>query len=93
MEIDQEQARELEIFYENDSQIYKNSQAWVDLYNKKKKKGNYIHAIAVNGIKNNFIPQVITKYNKEYGKIGIVNNKTKEYLAERWVKEYEEENK
>lgn len=91
MNIDYDQARELELFYENDAELYQNSQAFVKNYNLKKSKGKYVHSLAVRGIKNTFLSKVIRKYNKDVGNIGMVNSDTKEYLAERWVKEYEGE--
>lgn len=90
MAIDKNQAKELELFYENDEQLYRQSQAFVENYNRKKKRGVYKKELAIKGIKNNFIPAVIRKYNKEHGNIGIVNAETKQYLAERWV--YYEDN-
>ncbi|MEK6883076.1 MAG: hypothetical protein AABY22_25855 [Nanoarchaeota archaeon] len=90
-DIDEVLARELELFYENDSQLYKTETAWVINFKRKIKKGVYNSELAIKGIENNFIPMVINKYRKEVAHISDVDKATKHFMAQRFVKNFEEE--
>ena len=85
MAIDKAQARELEVFVENDYQLYKQLQAFLTNYTLKKKKGTFDKAKAVKGLLN-VVKAAITKYNKEYGSIGTVNAQTKNEVAKELFK-------
>lgn len=84
-EIDRIQARELKLFADSDQQLYNTLICWKVNFQRKIKKGTFENNLAVKGIRDNYIKQIITKYNKEIGSIGIVNLATKEYLAIEFV--------
>lgn len=92
-EIDEVLANELELFYENDSELYKTETAWIINFKRKMKKGIYKSELAIKGIENNFIPMVIKKYRKEVAHIPDVDKATKHFMAQRFVKHFEEEDR
>lgn len=94
MVVDQHLARELELFYENDQELYRGRYIpFVKNYIRRMKKGTYNRALAVKGIRDTFIPAVIHKYNKEVAKLPPVNRETKQVIAERWVAGFEQDYK
>lgn len=96
--IDKYLARELELYYENDYNLHQTEVAWIKNFKRKMKAKKYKHGVAVKAIANNFIPMVITKYRKEFGRypsklIPKVSKDTKIYMAERFVRYFEAENR
>jgi hypothetical protein len=93
-ELDIELGKELEIFYENDSDIYhQRTIPWYKNFLRKMHSNRYNHALAVKGIAENFVPVVAAKYRKDYGDFGNVNRATKYWMAERFVNDFESEAK
>jgi len=90
MVVDQHLVRELELFYENDYQLYQMGNSWKKNFARKIKRGKYNHNLAVKGIANNYIPQVIRKYRKQFS-LPQVSMENKVFMAERWVREFEQQ--
>jgi hypothetical protein len=63
--------RELVLFAENDSQLYRQSEAWSMNYARKKRNGSFNRSLALTGIANNFVPAILQKYKKEFGSLGM----------------------
>ena len=66
-EIDQHAVKELDLYWSNDADLYKLSEEWVQLYYRKMQKGIYNEELALQGIVNNFVPNIIRKYRKKIG--------------------------
>jgi len=83
--------RELDIYWENDEPLYRISEAWSLNFARKMKAGRYNHDLALKGIRDNFVPEIVKKYRKEdYGDnpnfiedyyLGKVSKADKEALA------------
>ena len=83
--------RELDLYWENDKPLYHISEAWSLNFARKMKSGKYNHDLALKGIRDNFVPEVVKKYRKEgYGDnpnfiedyyLGKVSKADKEALA------------
>lgn len=80
MAVDKGQARELELYIENDYTLYKQMQAFLANYSLKRKKGTFDKAKAIKGL-HNVVRAAITKYNREFGGLGTVNKETKNAVA------------
>lgn len=85
MAVDKAQAREIELYVENDYQLYKQLQAFLTNYTLKRKKGTFDKAKSIKGLLN-VVRAAITKYNREYGSIGTVNKETKNAVAKELFK-------
>jgi hypothetical protein len=93
MAVIEDQARELELWYENSFYLHEiRGGAWIKSYRKKMERGRYNHELAVKGIAENYIPEVIQHYNEHIGKgqLGNVSKETKYAVAEGWVDSFEQ---
>lgn len=66
--IDVHAVREMELYIDNDYDLYKN--LYVDWYNnfaQKRKTGRFDKELAIKGLAQNFVPRAITKYNRVFG--------------------------
>lgn len=92
MVVDEPLARELELFYENDEPIYRQSVlAWYRNFRRKQKRGVYNHVLAVKGIAENFVPMIATQYRRQVVPLPPIDRETKYFIAERFVREFEVE--
>ena len=91
VEVDRDLARELELYYENDSALYRRVEAWHKNFLTKMSKGKYSHQLAVKGIADNFVPEVISSYNRNVVRLPPVDKQTKHFIAERFVSSFENE--
>lgn len=74
---------EMEMWSNNIESLQRTRSAWIDNFARKKKRGNFDRDLAIQGIANNFVPQVISEYNKEsYDKIGRTSGADKRKIAE-----------
>jgi len=60
-------------------------------YTRLRKRGTYDHDLAVQGIMNNYVPNIMKRYNKENGCDLRADKATARMMAEDWVKEFEAE--
>ena len=80
-EIDQISVDELYLYAINDGELYHRiHEPYVRNYANKMKKDAYYSELALRGIYNNYVPQVIRKYRKEFG-LADVNRASKTQLA------------
>lgn len=80
-EIDKHRARELAMAAANEYELYRTQEAWEENFAKKIKNGKFNRSLAVKGIANNFVPRIITYYNKNYGNVGKVSLAEKRQVA------------
>jgi hypothetical protein len=66
-------------------------QAFQKFYTRLRKRGKYDHDLAVQGIMNNYVPNIMKKYNQENGCNLKADKATARLIAEGWVKEFEAE--
>lgn len=83
-------AKELILYAENNQFLYKRFQNWVVSFNTKKRRQRYVHALAIQGLANNYVPEIIRTYNKEVAKLPNVDRETKLFVANYFVNYYEE---
>ena len=92
-DVDEHLVRELILYYKNSRVLYQISQFWEKNYSRKIKSGRYGRNLAVKGIAENFVPRIITHYNKSVTKLPNIDRATKYAMAELWIREFEYENK
>ncbi len=88
--IDETTADELKIWLDNDFQVYRTYYFWIKNYARKMKRGVYTKKLAIKGIANNFVPQIMRRYKSANG-LGTVNKCTKLYLGLEIVDSIEED--
>jgi hypothetical protein len=79
--VDEQQARELVLWFENTESLYNRRDAWIANYNRKIKRGVFDEALAIKGIIN-LVEQVRADYNQHFpNELGKVNAATKQFTA------------
>lgn len=89
MTADEIAARELILYAENDQPLYKRFLYWKENFDAKKKRGVYNRELAIKGLENNYVPEIIKKYKKEFG-LGNIDAATKKIVAINFVDIYEQ---
>lgn len=75
--------RELRLWGENDATIYRQVEAFAKNYARKKIKGTYKRTLAIKGLANNLVPNIIKSYNRKIGKTyHRINSADKKKLAQ-----------
>ena len=64
---------------ESDQQYYKKLVFWKSVFEAKKARGVYSRELALRGLKNNFVPELIIAYNKRHKE--RVSEETKNWVA------------
>ena len=91
----EEWVSELKLWFDNDGQMYRSRYIpFLKNYARKKKRGIYDRDLAIKGIKNNLVNDIIKAYAKEFGgtpTLQEINMCTREKLALEIVKKIEDE--
>lgn len=58
---------ELQLYIDNDSELYKTKTALIKNYSRRRKKGKFDNEKAVKGVENNLVDKGARKYQKEFG--------------------------
>jgi len=85
---------ELKLWFDNDQQMYRSRYIpFLKNYARKKKRGIYDRDLAIKGIKNNLVNDIIKGYEKDIGGVSlkIINMCTREKLALEIVERIEDE--
>ena len=94
-EIQEEWVDELKLWFDNDGQMYKSRYIpFLKNYARKKKRGIYEKELAIKGIKNNLVNDIIKAYSKDMGgtpTLQEINMATRKKLAEEIVDRIEGE--
>ena len=91
-EIDEGWVTELKLFFDNDGQMYRSRYIpFLKNYARKMKRGIYDKELAVKGIKNNLVNDIIKEYGSNFGGITLrdINMETRKKLAEEIVESIE----
>ena len=88
-DIDEGVVTELDLWYSNTFMLYRTFYSWIKNYARKMKRGVYTKKLAIQGIANNYVPQIMRDYKQANG-LSAVNKCTKLATAIGIVNEIEE---
>lgn len=87
--VDEWQAGEIRLWILNDYPTYRIFLAWVENFALKKKRGKWNRALAIQGLRDNLVPEALRRYRKECGghMMGRVSWATKHAAAVELLKD------